>query len=377
MRRFASVAVLALAVFSLTPAFAQVRQRAECEAILNEALGPDQPQPNAASLAAARECLEVAKLREEAASLERTNRDISSSPIAFLLPWSALISGLVGLVVGIAVPVIGFVVNRTLKERDDRKREQERFLALMEGVGSNERTRQLAATSALLRRYEELASKHKSAPSTDMKTIQDVLVAILRDGNQGDAETKTFLKFLADSMVRAFGVQDQTVRRPEPSAPATKRQPPSRTSFSFADRDLQGAKLADVFWAGVFAQDVDFFEADLTGASLRDCWLSDSVFYGASMSRAVLRRADLSRANFMSASLNGADLRAAVARGAKFDGADLSGARLHGADLSGATGLDKARFDAKTTWDETTLWPDDRRPGAGYALSETVAAISA
>jgi hypothetical protein len=375
MRAWALIAALFVGLAVAPAALAQT-ERPDCTAILDRALSD--PEPNADLLEAARVCQEMAKVREEVADLERTNAAIGTSPFAPLLPWSTLITGLVGLVLGLAVPFVGMIFNRTLRMREDMKREQERFLALMEGVGSEERTKQLASTSALLRRYEELASKQKAGSSSDMKTIQDVFVAILRDESTANEDPNgAFQKYLADSLVRAFGVQDLSVRRPEPTEPATRRRPPPPGNFSFSDRDLQGAKLRGVFWAGVFAENVDFFQADMVEASLRDSWLKDCVFYEAKLERAVLRRADLRNANFMSATLMRADLRHAVLQNAKFDGADLSGARLQGADLTGATGLENARFDDKTAWDNATKWPDDRRPGAGYDLAAGPSVISA
>lgn len=360
MRALALAFAAALALHLTADAASAQQPRPDCDAILAEAFAD--PAPDAQRLESARLCQEVAKLREEVSELERNNRALSV-PGAFLLPWSGLITGIAGLLVG----VLGFIVNGTLKDREDRKRDQEMFLKLMEGVGAQEKTMQLASTSALLRRYEELERVNRFRPTADMKTIQDLFIAILRDSRVNGIDPDVS-KYIADGIVRAFGVQDAGVRRPEPAIPAAQRTPPRASGFSFRDQQFEGARLRKVFWAGVAAEDIDLFEADLTEASLRDSWLKGAVFYGARLHRTVLRRADLRGANFTSADLSRADLRRASLQGAQFDSADLRGARLQGADLSGATGLDKARFDDATAWDEATLWPDDRRPGAGFDL---------
>lgn len=329
-------------------------------------------------------CQEIANLQETNKQLQRTNASLSG-PGGVFLPWANVLTGAAGVVVGFLVTLLGWMINTTLRKRESDRLEQEKFLKLMEGVGSKEKTLQLASTSALLRRYEEVRDRRKwwnpawrqTTPTSEMKTIQDVFIAVLRDSTPDvDSIDPDVSKYIADGLVRAFGVQNQAVRRHDQTEPATKRRAPVSRTFDFADQKLEGAQLHKVFWAGVAAEGVDFYQADLTEASLRDSWLKSAVFYEAKMDRCVLRRADLRTANFMGASLRGADLRDAVADGANFTGADFRGhvgkdgkvqkTRLKGADLSHTTGLDSARFDIETDYDASTKWPDDRRPGNGY-----------
>ena len=78
------------------------------------------------------------------------------------------------------------------------------------------------------------------------------------------------------------------------------------------------------------------FNADLSGADLRDADLSGADLRGADLRDADLSGADLTGAYLTGAELRGADLTGADLTGAYLSGADLTGAYLSGADLTGA-----------------------------------------
>ncbi|MEU8344568.1 Pentapeptide repeat-containing protein [Actinomadura meyerae] len=81
----------------------------------------------------------------------------------------------------------------------------------------------------------------------------------------------------------------------------------------------------------LYALDLDFRGADLTGADFIEAWLSGSDFSGCGLGRCVFWRAHCERANF-----RGADLARADFVKAFLSGADFAGARMHGVRLGRA-----------------------------------------
>jgi hypothetical protein len=82
-----------------------------------------------------------------------------------------------------------------------------------------------------------------------------------------------------------------------------------------------------MFFDSISSQD-DFFYFNLTGADLRDIYLTR-----ADLARANLAGANLTRANLTGANLTGANLKWADLTGADLTGANLAGANLKWADL--------------------------------------------
>lgn len=109
-----------------------------------------------------------------------------------------------------------------------------------------------------------------------------------------------------------------------------------------------GLSLKEVFerhkkWlrGEVGGERADLRDSDLSGADLRDSYLSrtnlrGAALSGADLSGADLRRANLRRANLGGANLSGADLRDANLSEANLSEANLSGAILSDVDLSDA-----------------------------------------
>jgi uncharacterized protein YjbI with pentapeptide repeats len=98
-------------------------------------------------------------------------------------------------------------------------------------------------------------------------------------------------------------------------------------------------RLAKAYLPDLDGRYADFFEADLSDASLRRAQLQNATFRNANLRNSVFAEADL-------------------------EGADLRGAHLGGARLDEARNLDKARFNAETTWDRSTSWPAGFDPAA-------------
>jgi hypothetical protein len=95
---------------------------------------------------------------------------------------------------------------------------------------------------------------------------------------------------------------------------------------SLAHADLQRCNLQNAYLGVRPGRDVDlsnadFFEADLTYASLRGARGCGAVFYGATLRGTVLEGCDLTAADFRGADLKGARFENAVLANARFEGA--------------------------------------------------------
>lgn len=352
MRRIVYAIGIGVALFAaLIPAVAPALAQQTAVAPLNcERMLPSE-SPTRDQLNDYRLCQEIANLREENAQLRRTNETLST-PLAFLLPWSGVITALV---VALLTPWVSASINGRIDAREKLRLDQRRQLKreahnldLMRGLGrQGDLSAQLTSASALLRRYEDiqiLMSDKNTSPSergtllTESKLIKDAIFAVLSHTEGAD----DFCKYVADRMITSFGY----VLHTEKGAVTARRAPDlDTTQAPMSDASLQRAQLSKVYWRYVNASKVDFFEANLSDAGLRDGWFAGAAFYGANLRGAVLRNADL--------------------RWAYFDKADLRGADLRGADLTGAIGLEGAKFDIATKHDGA-IWPDDRRPGQGY-----------
>lgn len=292
----------------------------------------------------ARLCQEIAKIREEVRTVETTNRASSTPFFGWLIPWAGAVTGILTVLFAAMVPAAGFVAGSSFQtsqkkklEQEEKKLEQERILQrdghnleLLKGVGSSSRAVQLASISSLLRRIEEiLRSNAKDGHrSSEYRTIADIVVSVLRDPEIDDSVAK----YLADQMVKVLGMRTSAATTGGGDALAA----------NLRDFNLQQTRLFNVDWADVSAEGVDFFQANLSKASLRRANLAGAVLYEADLRDAVLVDANM--------------------KGANLQGADLRGARLSGTDFSGAVHLDKAVIDKSTTWDERTIWPAEFTP---------------
>lgn len=286
-------------------------------------------------------CQELSKLREEVTSLQAANQAMNSG-FGFLLPWSGIVTGLAAALGALLVPSIGLLVRNSFEKSQRQKLEQERALQreqhnlkLMEGLGSPNRAVQLASISSLLRRIEEIKRQASRGLEleTEMRTLSDVVVSVLRDPQIDEAVSK----FLADEMINVF---DLRLKGDE------KRS--GGHHFSLRDFNISRARLKGVYWAHVDAAGVDFFQADLSKASLRNADLTNAIFYETDLSASVLVGAKLRDANFKSANLEGAD--------------------LSGADLSGAVNLADAVLTG-IKWNTHTKWPEGFEPPVATAVA--------
>jgi len=109
--------------------------------------------------------------------------------------------------------------------------------------------------------------------------------------------------------------------------------------------DLQKANLSKAYLgdSGMSMEDADFYQANLSGASLKGVKLNGAKFYEATLTGTVLKKTELRKANFDSAIIHGVDFTGADLRGASFTNAsirevDFSNAMMEGASFDGARG---------------------------------------
>ena len=99
--------------------------------------------------------------------------------------------------------------------------------------------------------------------------------------------------------------------------------------------DLSNAKADDAYWARVDFTDADLYRARLKDASFRNAILVRAQFRETLFEGAVLAGADCEGANFKLADLSGADLTNANLRDTRFEASDLRDVNFTGARLSG------------------------------------------
>ncbi len=133
--------------------------------------------------------------------------------------------------------------------------------------------------------------------------------------------------------------------------------------------DLQRANLSKAYLSDrerrIDLSGVDFFQANLSGASLKNSIIQGAQFYEATLSGTTLRGCDLRSANFYAATLCNVDLR-----GADLKGTDFSNAKLLNVDFSGAKNLAEASFQGSSGYGN--IFPDGfESPVRSYLSSVT------
>lgn len=184
----------------------------------------------------------------------------------------------------------------------------ESFARTVDDLAADDEVKRLAG-AILLRRFFNRGTEQGEKDMPYAKEALAVIAASLRD-----TPTGTLQKLLADGLAYAPNL---------------------------ADLDLQGCNLQNAYLGARpdrrpdFSR-ADFFEADLSGASLKKARACEAVFFKATCDGTV----------FQAAELQGADFREADLKGARFDGATLAGARFEGAknipdDLASRLGPDR------------------------------------
>lgn len=209
-------------------------------------------------------------------------------------------------IAGGVIAVLKFIGVRT---RNEKMREVgEDFRTVVVSLSSDNEVQRLSA-AILLRRFFDPLTEFGIADTPYAKEAVGVIAALLRDMPAGKLQ-----KILSDGLAYA----------------------PARV---LRKADLQNTNLSHAYLGnrvrkGIDISGADFFEADLSGASLNGIRAEKAVFYQAICCKTF----------FVGAQLCGADFRNTDLQGASFDGANLTGAQfgnahLEGTQFPGATGL--------------------------------------
>ncbi len=226
-----------------------------------------------------------------------------------LTPMVAIVGGIIG--------VLKFLGVRT---RNEKMREVgEDFRTVVDSLSSDNEVQRLAA-AILLRRFFDPLTESGIAQTPYAKEAVSVIAALLRDMPEGKLQ-----KLLSDGLAYA----------------------PDLRNADLQHTNLSQAYLGDRVRHGIDISGADFFEADLSGASLNGITAKKTVFYLAACRKT----------RFAGACLCGTDFRDADLQGARFDGADLTGARFDGADLTSAQ-FDKSDLEGARFSNVTGLAPD-------------------
>jgi uncharacterized protein YjbI with pentapeptide repeats len=114
-------------------------------------------------------------------------------------------------------------------------------------------------------------------------------------------------------------------------------QPPGYRPPRSAEELVRRYQAGERWFAGTELPDGAVFRgADLSGANLRACWLSDADFRGADLRGTAFDGSNLKLSDFRDADLSGASLREALLCGAKVRGARIEGTVADGATFYGA-----------------------------------------
>jgi uncharacterized protein YjbI with pentapeptide repeats len=226
---------------------------------------------------------------------------------------AADLEGWVAVVGGLAAAVLGILKYFDFRTRRARAAEAGvAFVSAVDALGSEDEPKRLAG-AILLRRFFGRSTEQGGKHAPYANEAVGVIAALLRG-----TETGTLQKILADGLAFA----------------------PSLLHADLQSCNLQNAYLGERPDRRPDLSHADFFEADLSGASLKDAVAREAVFFRATMRRTVFRGADLRGADFREAVLQGARFDDANLDGADFAGAQLAKARFAGATLSGASFAD-------------------------------------
>lgn len=204
------------------------------------------------------------------------------------------LQGWVAIVAGLGTVVLGFLKYLNFRSRSERAGAAgEAFAKTVDDLAADDEVKRLAG-AILLRRFFNAATEQGEKDMPYAREALGVITASLRD-----TPTGTFQKLLADGLAYSPDLGDLDLQGCNLQNAYLGERPDRRPDFSRAD----------------------FFEADLSGASLKKAVAREAVFFKATCDGTV----------FQAAELEGADFREADLNGARFEGANLAGARFDGA----------------------------------------------
>jgi hypothetical protein len=265
------------------------------------------------------------QLRQQDEKLQRDNS----------LPWTILntVGGPILLAfAAIVSTIIGFGQWRGNREEERRKRDEERFQDVVEGLGSEREEAKVGAAIMLrtfLRKgYEQfyrqafdLAVAHLRLPRNSHPLEDpDGMPPSLEDANIPSPVTT-----LSKALIVVFKESFPLVRDQNKGSP----QSLDATGIQLDSAFLSEADLKQVWMPRAFLQEADLSRANLSRANLIGTNLVGANLSGANLSEAKLNGASLNGADLRKADLRKADLRWADLRQAKLEGALLKDTILH------------------------------------------------
>lgn len=217
------------------------------------------------------------------------------------------VQGWIALVGGLGTALLGLLKYFNYRSRRDRiSAVGLSFNQLIDSLASADPVRQSAA-AILLRRFFDPRTEQGVSGTPYQREAVAIIAALLRTHTEGSE----LQKLLADGLAYA----------------------PTLRGADLQQCCFVGAYLGRRTRNPVDLSDADLFEADLTGASLREVIGQRTVFYRATLRGTVFEEADLTGADFREADLEGARFRGARLTGARF--ADARGMPASVAELLG------------------------------------------
>ena len=330
----------------------------------------------AADPAELRELREVDKLSAE---IRQIRSDTGGS-----LFWLKL----VGVLVTVGGAVGGYLIGQSRSTRkriefEDRRKVDELYQQMVVELASpSELLRTAAAVKLgeLLRAFPQEWQVSDSRRDELVQLTKQVLAASL-----AIEEEAKVLKTLTIQVVlhQPWADDEEATRRCHPWDDSA--EPVSKSEYGdLRGADLSNARADDAYWARVDFTDADLYKATLKDASFRNAILVRAQFRETFFEGAVLAGADCEGANFKLADLSGADLSNANLRDARFEDSDLRNVDFTGARLSGTKFLEPkvagaiiagAVFDGAEG--QVDLSPKDRGPKKLVSVSEWIAQAQA
>jgi len=246
---------------------------------------------------------------------------------------------LVGVLVTVGGAVGGYLVGQSRSTRrrlefDDRRKVDELYQQMvMELCSESELLRTAAAVKlgGLLRAFPQEWQVSDSRRDELVQLTKQVLAASLAIEQQAKVLKTLTIQVVLD---RPWAEDEEETRRCHPWDDSA--EPQSKSEYGdLRGADLSNAKADDAYWAKVDFTDADLYRARLKDASFRNAILVRAQFRETFFEGAVLAGADCEGANFKLADLSGADLTNANLRNTRFERSDLRDVNFGGATLSG------------------------------------------
>lgn len=226
------------------------------------------------------------------------------------MAWTASIGGILTVIFGGQWNYFNY------RSKRDRKTEVgSSFLAIVEGLASENSTKRMAA-AVLIRRFFDRSTEQGAAGTPYVKESVALIAGMLRE-----EQPPRLQKVLADGLRYAGNLERADLQ------------------YCILSNVLLGKRRGDR--QNVNLSEADLFNADCTNASMREIIAIRTVFLGAVLERAILIDADCREADFRDAKLAGAEFAGARIGGARFAGAENTPeevAQLLDGDLVGLPG---------------------------------------